>query len=91
MSVVNMPGFTADLSLHHPRVVSLDWPTEVYRTLPGGGQIQRARVLPQKTPGAALTFETTGCNLQICTLQFYADAPPTWSCTMPTNICAHPH
>jgi len=83
MNRKTIPGFTAE--------ASLDPATEVYRTLLRGSQIQRARILPQLKKGAALTFETTGCNFQICTLQFYDDGAPTWSCTMPTNICAHPH
>jgi hypothetical protein len=79
---MNIPGFSAE--------AALGWAMEVYRTLPRGDQTLRARVSPQAKPGASLTFETTGCNFSICTLQFYEDAPPTWSCTPPQNICAHP-
>lgn len=77
---MNMLKFTAEASLNRP--------TELYRTLLIGGQIQSAQVLPQMT---TLMFETTGCNFQICTLTIYGgDLPPTFTCTQPTNICAHP-
>jgi len=79
---MNIPGFNAEAAFGRAM--------EVYRTLPRSGQTVRARVSPQLKPGASLTFETTGCNFSICTLQFYDDGPPTWSCTKPVNICAHP-
>jgi hypothetical protein len=76
---MNMPGFTAE--------ASLDRATEFYRTLPIGGQIQRARVLPQLT----LTYEVrTRCTIQFCFLTIERDVPPTFTCGTPQNICAHP-
>jgi hypothetical protein len=81
---MNIPGFTAEASLNRPM--------EFYPTSPIGSQIQRARVLPQAP--VSLTFETTGCNFQICTWTIYDERPPrppTFSCTAPVNICAHPN
>ena len=80
---MNIPGFSAEAALGRAM--------EVYRTLPRGGQTLRARVSPQLTKGKYLRFEVTGCNCQYCKLQFYEDGPPTWECTDPINICAHPH
>jgi hypothetical protein len=74
---MTIPRFTAEASLNAP--------AEFYRALQIDGQIQWGHVLPQMT---ALTFETTGCNFQICTLTIHGgDRPPTFTCTQPTNIC----